>query len=50
MMDMDYKEKLEMEEHVLVPTTVCIAREDLAVFGFTARFPDCMPLLKETAR
>ena len=50
MMDKDYKEKLEMEEHVPVPKRVYTTREDLEVFGFTARCPGCMSLLKGTAR
>ena len=37
MMDKDYKEKLEMEEHVLVPKRVYMTREE--VFGITARCP-----------
>ena len=37
-MDNDYKEKLQMEEHVLIPwSCVCVSREDLETFGFTAR-------------
>ena len=32
MMDKDYKVKLEMEEHVLVPKSVYKTREDLEVF------------------
>ena len=35
----DYKEKLEMEEHVPVPKRVYDTREGLEVFGFTARCP-----------
>ena len=38
-----------MEEHVLVPR-VYMTREDLEVFGFTARCPRCMSLLEGTAR
>ena len=38
-MDNDYKEKLEMEEHVPVPKRVYMTREDLEVFGFTERCP-----------
>ena len=45
----DYKEKLEMEEHVPVPKRVYITREDLEVLGFTARCPACMSLLKGSA-
>ena len=50
MMDKDYKEKLEMEEHVPVPKRVYISREDLEMFGFTAKCPGCMSLLKGAAR
>ena len=39
MMNQDYKEKLEMEEHVPVPKRVSVTREGLEVFGFTARCP-----------
>ena len=42
MMDEDYKEKLELEEHVSVLKRVFITREDLGVlFGFSARCPGC---------
>ena len=44
MIDMDYKEKLEMEEDVPV------LERDLEAFGFTARCPGCVSLLKGTAR
>ena len=50
MMDKDYKTKLEMEEHVSVPKRAYITREDLEVFGFTARCPGCMSLLQEKRR
>ena len=50
MMDEDYKEMLQMFEHVSVPKRVFVTHEDLEVFGFTARCPWCMSLLKETAR
>ena len=33
MMDKNYTEKLQVEEHVLVPKRVHITREDLEVFG-----------------
>ena len=42
MMDNDYKEKLETEEHVQVPKRMYITREDQEAFGFTARCPGCM--------
>ena len=45
-MDKDYKGKLEMEEHVPEPKGVFITREDLEVFGFAARCPRCLSLLK----
>ena len=38
-MDEERKEKLEMEEHVLVPKIVHITRQDLEWFGFRARCP-----------
>ena len=50
MMVEDCKEKLEMEERVLVPKGVYITCEDLEVFGFTARCPGCVSLLKGAAR
>ena len=50
MMDKDSFEKLTMEDHVPVPKRVRITREDLEVFGFTARCLGCMSLLKGTAR
>ena len=49
-MDKEYKENLEAEEHVPVPKRVCISRENLQEFGFTARCPGCMSLLRGTAR
>ena len=49
-MDKEYKEKLEAEEHVPVPKRVYISRENLEEFGFTARCPGCMSLLRGTAR
>ena len=49
-MDKEYKEKLEAEEHVPVPKRVYISRENLEEFGFTARCPGCMLLLRGTAR
>ena len=45
-MDKEYKEKLEAEEHVPVPKRVYISRENLEEFGFTARCPGCMSLLR----
>ena len=50
MMDKDYKEKLETEERLPVPKRVYSTREDLEEFGFTARCPGCMSLLKGSAR
>ena len=50
MMDKDYKEKLGTEEHVPVPKRVYTTREDLEVFGFTARCPRCMAFFMATAR
>ena len=50
MMDKGCKKKLEMEEHVPVQKRLHMTREDLEVFGFTARCPGCMSLLKGTAR
>ena len=47
-MDKDYKEKLEIEEHVPVPKRVSTTHEDLEVFGFTASCPRCMSLLNST--
>ena len=49
-MDKEYKEKLEAEEHVPVPKRVYTSRENLDEFGFTARCPGCMSLLRGTAR
>ena len=49
-MDKEYKEKPEAEDHVPVPKRLCISRENLKEFGFTARCPGCMSLLRETAR
>ena len=49
-MDKEYREKLEAEEHVPVPTRVHISRENLEEFGFTARCPGCMSLLWGIAR
>ena len=49
-MDWDYEEKLEMKEHVAVPMRVYLTHEDLEVFGFTAKCPKFLSLLKVTAR
>ena len=49
MRDKHYNEKLEVEEHVLVPKRVYPKREHLEVFGFTARCSGFMSLLKEPA-
>ena len=49
-MDKEYREKLEAEEHVPVPKRVYISRENLEEFGFTARCPGCMSLLRGIAR
>ena len=49
-MDKEYKEKLEAEEHVPVPKRVYTSRENVEGFGFTARCPGCMSLLRGTAR
>ena len=49
-MNEEYKEKFETEEHVPVPKRVYISRENLEEFGFTARCPGCMSLLRGTAR
>ena len=43
-------EKLKLEERFPVPKRVYIRREDLEIFGFTARCLGCMSLLKEMAR
>ena len=49
-MDTNFNEKLEIEEHVPVPKRVYMPREDLEVFRFTARSAECLSLLKETVR
>ena len=49
-MDNDYKEKLEMDEHVPVLKGVYITREDLEASRFTAKCSWCMSSLKGTAR
>ena len=49
-MDREYKEKLEAEEHVPVPKRAYISQEILQEFGFAARCPGCMSLLRGTAR
>ena len=49
-MDKEYKEQLEAEEHVPVPKRVYVSRENLEEFGFTARCPGCVSLLRGTAR
>ena len=41
---------MEAEEHVPVPKRVYISRENSKEFGFTARCPGCMSLLRGTAR
>ena len=42
-MDKDHKEKLEKEEHGLGSKRVYITREDLELFGFTARCSRAKP-------
>ena len=49
MMDRDYKEKLQVEEHVPFTKRAHITREDLVVFGFAARCR-CRLLSQEGAR
>ena len=49
-LDKDYLEKLEMEDHFLVFKRLYTTGEDLEVFGITARCPACTSLLKGTAR
>ena len=49
-MNKEYKEKLEAEEHVPVPRRVCTSRENLEEFGFTGRCHGCTSLLRGTAR
>ena len=49
-MDKEYREKLQAEEHVPVPKRVYISRENLKELGFTARCPGCMSLLRGTAK
>ena len=46
MMDKDFKEKLDKEDHVLVPERMYTTREDLEAFGFTARCPGRVSLLR----
>ena len=48
-MDNMYREKLEAEEHVLVPKRVYISRENLEEFGFSASCPVCIPRDCETS-
>ena len=43
------QDKLEREEHLLVPKRVYITREMLEELGFSARCPGCMSLLRRTA-
>ena len=45
-----YREKLETEEHVPLPKRVYRSRENVGEFGFTARCPGCVSLLRGTAR
>ena len=49
-MDKEYKEKLEAEEHLPVPKRVYISRENLEEFGFTARCLGCTSMHWRTAR
>ena len=49
-MDKDFRDKLEMEEHVSVPKRAYISREDIETFGFTARCLGCLSILNGTAR
>ena len=50
LMDKDFRDKLEMEEHVSVSKRACISREDIETFGFTARCIGCLSIFKGTAR
>ena len=49
-MDNDFRDKLEMEEHVSVPKRAYISLEDVETCGFTARCLGGLSLLKGTAR
>ena len=49
LMDKDFWDKLEMEEHVSVPKRAYISREDIETFGFTARCLGCLSIPKGTA-
>ena len=49
-MEKKYKERWEAEEHVLVPKRVWNSLANSEEFGFTARCPECMSLLRRTAR
>ena len=49
MMDRDYKEKLEMKEHVRIPKRVYISRENIKEFEFRVRCPGRTSMLMGTA-
>ena len=49
-MDKDYKERHQQEEHVAVPRSMYIAKGDLEAHGYTARCPGCISILRGTAR
>ena len=49
-MDKEYRKKLEWRNMSQCRREVCISRENLEEFGFAARCPGCMSLLRGTAR
>ena len=48
--DKEYRKKLEWRNMSQCRREVCISRENLEEFGFAARCPGCMSLLRGTAR
>ena len=49
-MDKDYRERVQEEEQEAVPRKVYISKEDVETFGYTARCPGCVSILRGTAR
>ena len=49
-MDKDYKERRQVEDHVKIPRAVFIKEKDLEEFGFTKGCPGCVAVMRGTTR
>ena len=48
-MDKDYRERIQKDEHEAVPRRMYIAKDDVEVHGYTQRCPGCVAILRGTA-